>query len=132
AGLRGFANSTVSAAVVFSAGMNMKLYGYLDQFADFLPDEKGEFKKQVIIKVSDYRSALVQGKLLAKKGLWVSEFRIESGLNCGGHAFPTEGILMGPILEEFKNNRQSLAEELFGLCNDALTLKGKTKFTTPP
>jgi hypothetical protein len=39
---------------------------------------------------------------------------------------------MGPILEEFKNNRQNLAEELFGLCNDALEQKGKTKFTTLP
>jgi hypothetical protein len=124
AALRGFANSTVAAAVVFSAGMNMKLYGYLDQFPDFIADEKGEFKKQVIIKVSDYRSALVQGKILAKKGIWVSEFRIESGLNCGGHAFATDGYLLGPILEEFKQNRESLQQELFGLYAKALTEKG--------
>jgi hypothetical protein len=52
-------------------------------------------KKKIIVKVSDYRSALIQGKFFAKKGLWVSEYRIESGLNCGGHAFATEGILTG-------------------------------------
>ena len=69
---------------------------------DFYPDENGHLRKRIILKVSDFRSALVQGKLLAKKGLWISEFRIESGLNCGGHAFPTEGLLLGPILEEFK------------------------------
>ncbi|HEY6957176.1 MAG TPA: hypothetical protein VI385_18110, partial [Flavisolibacter sp.] len=82
--------------------------------------------------VSDYRSALVQGKLLAKKGLWVSEFRIESGVNCGGHAFPTEGILMGTILEDFKNNRKALAAELLVLCNNALVAKGRNKFSNTP
>ena len=44
--------------------------------------------------MSDFRSALIQGKFLAKKGLEVAEFRIESGLNCGGHAFATDGHLM--------------------------------------
>ncbi|GEO05031.1 hypothetical protein AAE02nite_26950 [Adhaeribacter aerolatus] len=124
AALRGFANSSVAASVVFSAGMNMRLYAYLDQFADFQPDAAGNFRKKVIIKVSDYRSALVQGKILAKKGIWVSEFRIESGLNCGGHAFATDGYLLGPILEEFKQNRQSLQKELFGMYQSALTQKG--------
>jgi hypothetical protein len=77
AALRGFANSTVSASVVFSAGINMRLYNYLEQFPDFFPDAAGRFRKKVIIKVSDYRSAQVQGKILARKGIWVSKFRIE-------------------------------------------------------
>ncbi|WP_242920139.1 hypothetical protein [Pontibacter liquoris] len=124
AALRGFANSTVQAAVVFSAGMNMRLYSYLDQFACFLPGKNGELQKQVIIKVSDYRSAYVQGKILAKKGIWVSEFRIESGLNCGGHAFATDGYLLGPILEEFKQNRAAMRTELESMCCAALAGKG--------
>lgn len=132
AALRGFANSRLSSSIVFSAGYNPRLFNYAEQFEDFYPDANDHLTKKIILKVSDYRSALVQGKLLAKKGLWVSEFRIESGLNCGGHAFPTEGILMGPILEEFKNNRQALAEELSQLCNDALAAKGKKRFSNPP
>jgi hypothetical protein len=132
AALRGFAQSTVQASVVFSAGMNMRLYGYLDQFPDFLPDAAGNFRKKVIIKVSDYRSALVQGKILAKKGIWVSEYRIESGLNCGGHAFATDGFLLGPILEEFKQNRLLLQTELYQLYRAALTAKGITAPANPP
>jgi hypothetical protein len=132
AALRGFANSRLSSSVVFSAGYNPRLFNYVEQHEDFYPDTNGHLTKKIILKVSDYRSALVQGKLLAKKGLWVSEFRIESGLNCGGHAFPTEGILMGQILEEFKNNRKQLSAELFDLCNYALVQKGKKKFTISP
>jgi hypothetical protein len=75
--LRGFANSKLQSSVVLSAGMNPRLYSYLEDFKDFFPNEKGELKKKIIIKVSDYRSALIQGKFFAKKGLWVSEYRIE-------------------------------------------------------
>lgn len=132
AALRGFANSSLCAAVVFSAGMNMRLYGYLDQFADFFPDAAGAFRKKVIIKVSDFRSAQVQGKILAKKGIWVSEFRIESGLNCGGHAFATDGYLLGPILEEFRQNRQRLQHELLGSYQAALAQKGLAVPATAP
>jgi hypothetical protein len=132
AAVRGFASSKLSSSIVFSAGYNPRLFNYTERFEDFYPDANDHLIKKIILKVSDYRSALVQGKLLAKKGLWVSEFRIESGLNCGGHAFPTEGILMGPILEEFKNNRQALAQELLCLCNDALAAKGKKKFSNLP
>jgi len=120
AALRGFANSTLSSSVVLSAGLNPRLYSYFGQFKDFFPNEFGQLKKRVILKISDYRSALIQGKFLAKKGIWVSEFRMESGLNCGGHAFATDGLLMGPILEEFKANRLALKEELFGLYKTAL------------
>lgn len=130
--LRGFANSELSSSVVFSAGMNPRLYSYCESFEDFFPDEAGNIKKGITLKVSDYRSAYIQGKFLAKKGLWVSEFRIESGLNCGGHAFATDGYLLGPILEEFKLNKKKFAEELFELCNDALHQKNKTIFLNKP
>jgi hypothetical protein len=82
--------------------------------------------------VSDYRSSLTQGKFLAKKGIWVYEHRIESGLNCGGHAFATDGLLMGPILEEFKNKRDELATFLTGICNDTLSAKSKPVFSKTP
>jgi len=110
AALRGFANSKLHSSVILSAGMNPRLYSYLEQFADFYPNNKTELNKKIIIKVSDFRSALIQGKFFAKKGLWVSEYRIESGLNCGGHAFATNGFLMGPILEEFKKERKNLVQ----------------------
>jgi hypothetical protein len=130
--LRGFAHSNLSSAVVFSAGMNPRLYSYCEAFEDFFPSEGQLPKKKIILKVSDYRSALIQGKFLAKKGLLVSEFRIESGLNCGGHAFATEGLLMGPILEEFKTKRNELQDELFLLCNESLKTKGRTEFQEKP
>ena len=112
AALRGFAKSKLQSSVVLSAGMNPRLYSYMSQFEDFYPNENGEFKKQIILKVSDYRSALIQGKFLAKKGLWVSEYRIESGLNCGGHAFATDGYLLGPVLAEFKEKRNELQQSI--------------------
>src|SRR5690606_35112515 len=105
-------------------GLNPRLYNYLENFREFDALSWGVFKKKIIIKVSDYRSALIQGKYLAKKGIWVSEFRIESGLNCGGHAFATQGILLGPILEEFRENRKELAESLFQLYAPAVKKKG--------
>jgi hypothetical protein len=130
--LRGFANSSLSSSIVFSAGLNPRLYSYCESFDDFFPDESGMSNKKIILKVSDYRSALIQGKFLAKKGLWISEFRIESGLNCGGHAFATDGLLLGPILEEFKVKRKDLIEELFSICNSALLVKNKKVFSTIP
>lgn len=120
AALRGFANSDLESSVVFSAGLNPRLYSYLAQFEDFLPDQEGNILKKVILKISDYRSALIQGKFLAKKGIWVSEYRLESGLNCGGHAFATDGYLMGPILKEFNENKSQLKEALVPLLSDAL------------
>ncbi len=132
AALRGFAMSELSSAIVFSAGLNPRLYSYCESFRDFYPDGQGQLRKKIILKVSDYRSALVQGKVFAKKGIWVSEFRLESGLNCGGHAFATEGLLLGPILEEFKNNRGALSVELFRICNAGLEAKGYPAFGQPP
>lgn len=123
AALRGFANSKLSSSIILSAGMNPRLYSYFESFSDFYPDAKNELKKKIILKVSDFRSAMIQGSFLAKKGLWVSEYRIESGLNCGGHAFATEGILLGPILEEFKQKKQELIANNFQMMNKALELK---------
>lgn len=110
AALRGFAKSSVEGTIVLSAGLNKKLYGYMAQLKEFLPNSDGSFSKKIAIKVSDYRSAETQGKFLAKKGVWVSEYRVESGLNCGGHAFATQGTLIGPILKEFCDSRDKLKE----------------------
>ena len=68
AALRGYANSSLNSSIVFSAGMNPRLYSYIAQFDDFFPDETGIFRKKIVLKVSDYRSAMVQGKFLAKRG----------------------------------------------------------------
>ncbi len=113
AALRGFANSNLKSSIILSAGMNPRLYNYIEQFDDFYPDETGDIKKKIVLKVSDYRSALIQGKYFAKKGIWVSEYRIESGLNCGGHAFATDGYLLGPVLAEFKEKRQELIDSVY-------------------
>lgn len=133
AALRGYVKSNLSnSSVVFSAGMNPRLYNYLESCKEFDVNEDGDFTKKIIVKVSDYRSALIQGKYLAKKGIWVSEFRIESGLNCGGHAFATEGYLLGPILEEFKTNRQELIDTIFEVYNSTLQKRNKQYFIHPP
>ena len=125
AALRGYANSDLTSSIVLSAGMNPRLYSYLEQFEDFYPDENGEIKKKIVLKVSDYRSAFIQGKFLAKKGLWVSEYRIESGLNCGGHAFATDGNLLGPILAEYKKNRKELSQSIHEILVQALSNKNR-------
>ncbi len=130
--LRGYASSDLRSTIVFSAGYNPRLYNYVEHFDDFFPDNDGQLKKKIAIKVSDYRSAMIQGKVFAKKGLFVSEFRVESGLNCGGHAFATEGLLLGPILEEFKLNREALENELYTQCAAVLKQKGKNPFSVPP
>jgi hypothetical protein len=123
--LRGYAKSDLNnSSVIFSAGMNPRLYNYLENCSEFNADATGSFAKRIIVKVSDYRSALIQSKYLAKKGIWVSGFRIESGLNCGGHAFATDGFLMGPILEEFKSRKQELANSVFDIYKIALERKG--------
>jgi hypothetical protein len=132
AALRGYVNSTLtSSSIVFSAGMNPRLFNYLEKVTAFQPIGYGVFDKKVIIKVSDYRSALIQGKYLAKKGVWVSEFRIESGLNCGGHAFATDGALLGPILEEFKAKKEELSSALHAVYNPVATTRGYAVFDAP-
>lgn len=131
--LRGFVNSNLeNASVVFSAGLNPRLFNYLESCTAFHPDSGGQFKKKVIVKVSDYRSALIQGKYLAKKGIWVSEFRIESGLNCGGHAFVSDGTLLGPILQEFKDQKTALSEVLFELYQPVIEQKCAIQLQAAP
>jgi hypothetical protein len=125
AALRGYANSDLSSSVILSAGMNPRLYSYMEEFEDFYPNENGEIKKKIVLKVSDYRSALIQGKFLAKKGLWVSEYRIESGLNCGGHAFATDGYLIGPILAQFRDQKEELIAEIHKIIAEVLSRKNR-------
>ena len=132
AALRGYAESTLRSAIVFSAGFNPRLYSYTAEFDDFFPDENGCFKKKIILKVSDYHSAAVQGRFLAKRGLWVSEYRIESGLNCGGHAFATQGLLLGPILAEFKQKKTELTEQLYATYVKALAQRNSPLPKEPP
>ena len=130
--LRGYAKSTLNSAIVFSAGINRKLYTYVEKFEDFYANASGFIKKKIILKVSDYRSSIIQGKFFAKKGLWISEYRVESGLNCGGHAFASDGFLLGPILEEFKNKKDELIASLSTIYNKALKLKNKQSSDTAP
>jgi len=131
AALRGYANSTVNSCIIFSAGFNPHLYGYLSKFECFLPDEKGYIKKRIVLKVSDYRSAFIQGKYLAKRGIWVSEYRIESALNCGGHAFINDGYLLGSILNEFKEKKQALIGTLHRFYIQALKTKNQLCIKRP-
>ena len=131
AALRGFAQSDLTSGVVLSAGLSPRLYSYVANFDVFFPDENEQLNKTIILKVSDYRSALVQGKFLAKKGIWVTEYRVESGLNCGGHAFATDGFLMGPILEEFKQKKAELIEQVHQVLDDALEGLGRKRLSKP-
>lgn len=131
AAFRGYAHSNLSSSLILSAGMNPRLYSYMEQFEDFYPDANGFLKKKVVLKVSDYRSALIQGKFLAKKGIWVSEYRIESGLNCGGHAFATDGYLLGPILAQFRDNKEDLIQSVHTLLINALSDKNKFTPSSP-
>ncbi len=125
AALRGFALSKLQSSVILSAGLNLRLFSYIGDFEDFLPDAAGHLRKKVILKVEDLRSALIQGRVLAKRGVWVSEFRIESGLNCGGHAFGNSGAVLGPILEEFQKGRAQLGHQLHEVLVNALEKAGR-------
>ncbi len=131
AALRGFAQSGLASSIVFSAGMNPRMYAYAAEFPDFFPDDDGRLKKKIVLKVSDFHSAAVQGKFLAKRGLWVSEYRVESGLNCGGHVFATKGLLLGPILDEFQRKRSELVEQLHAIYAKALLTRGRAVGPTP-
>ncbi|RPH83996.1 MAG: hypothetical protein EHM75_11395, partial [Desulfobacteraceae bacterium] len=118
AALRGFAESRLDSSLVLSAGMSKRLFAGIAQFRDFYRDSKGALRKKIVLKVSDFRSALVQAKLLAKRGLEVTEFRVESGLNCGGHAFPSRGKLLPWILKEFGEKWDELKSSAASLVGD--------------
>ena len=122
--LEGFALSANSGNLVFSAGINPTLYGTMEEFPGFYRQGGEEARLGVVIKVSDFRSALTQGRFLGKKGLEVREFRIESGLNCGGHAFASDGELLGPIVDEFRHQRHRLQEEFSALVAGYYRKKG--------
>lgn len=108
--LRGYATSDLcgNTSLILSAGLNQSLFAEMEKFPCFYRNAQGNFDKRIVLKISDFRSAMIQGKFLARKGLEVSEFRIESGLNCGGHLFPSDGELLPTILQEFSTKRESL------------------------
>lgn len=139
--LRGFAESRVNSALVISAGINKKLFRYATQFREFYRDAEGNIRKKLVLKVSSFRSALSQGRFLARLGLEVHEYRLESGLNCGGHAFGSAGRILPLLLEEFREKREELREQLAplvrayyqeqemdcpeeGLCESLVTVQG--------
>lgn len=128
AALRGFAKSELSSSLVLSAGFNPRLYNYLADFEDFYRDVKGQIKKKIILKVSDFRSALIQGKYLAKKGLEIFEYRIESGLNCGGHAFASDGYLLPSLLKDFREKREMLSASIQPLIQKFYNEESETGF----
>ena len=130
--LRGFAQSKLRGSVVLSAGLNRRLFAYMATFDNFFPNAKGTMLKKIVLKISDFRSARLQGLLLAKQGLWISEYRIESGLNCGGHAFASNGHLLGPILDEIHRNRQPLYESLLPTYRKAVASRKDGTIPDPP
>ncbi len=132
AALRGFANSTLRSSVVLSAGLNARLYTYAGNLPAFLPDARGRFAKKLVLKVGSYRSAEVQMRFLAKRGVWVSELRVESGLNCGGHAFSSGGCLLGPVLAELARARRNLPAQILPVYNAALEKRGRAPLDAPP
>ncbi len=121
--VRGFAASKVCGSLVLSAGVNLGVFEELAKHECFYRKGAGDAsaigtasaigiapRKRIILKVSDYRSALIQSRYLAKKGLEVYEFRIESGVNCGGHAFCEGRKTLPEVLAEFVAHRQELFE----------------------
>ena len=108
--VRGFAASKVKGSLVLSAGVNLAVFEEIAKCKDFYRTRDKAPTKKIILKVSDYRSALVQGRYLAKKGLEVYEYRIESGVNCGGHAFFESKKLLLDVVQEFVEKRKELYE----------------------
>lgn len=132
AAVRGVAAAKGPCTLVLSAGLNPRLCGYMGTLDAFFSKEGEIPDKGICLKVSDFRSAQVQCSYFAKRGLWVSEYRVESGLNCGGHAFPTAGLLMGPILEKFQRERDAMIEKAFADWTRALESAGRFVPAEPP
>ncbi|TPV93126.1 MAG: hypothetical protein B7733_22130 [Myxococcales bacterium FL481] len=124
AAFRGYADSRARGRLILSAGLNPRLIAAMAGHPAFTVDLEGNCPKSLVVKVSDYRSAAIQGKYLAKRGLWPAEFRVESGLNCGGHAFGAQGRLLGPVLAEFRRKREALHASLFDQLRTALRERG--------
>ena len=114
--LRGYAESTLcgNTHLVLSAGINQSLFSEMEKYPCFYRNQNGGFDKKIVLKISDFRSAMIQGKFLARKGLEVSEFRVESGMNCGGHLFPSPGETLPKILGEIKQKKESLGSQFLG------------------
>ena len=113
--VRGFAASKVKGSLVLSAGVNLAVFEEIAKCKDFYRTRDKAPTKKIILKVSDYRSALVQGRYLAKKGLEVYEYRIESGVNCGGHAFFESKKLLLDVVQEFVEKRKELFDATCGM-----------------
>ena len=113
--VRGFAASKVKGSLVLSAGVNLAVFEEIAKCKDFYRTRDKAPTKKIILKVSDYRSALVQGRYLAKKGLEVYEYRIESGVNCGGHAFFEFKKLLLDVVQEFVEKRKELFDATCGM-----------------
>ncbi len=126
AALRGFALSNLHSSVIMSAGMNPRLYSYLETFADFYPGEDGLLRKKVILKVSDFRSAFIQARFLAKKGIWVSEFRVESGLNCGGTLLRPKDFYLAQSWKNLSRSARKWQKNFSQVTNRHLLKKGLT------
>ena len=113
--VRGFAASKVKGSLVLSAGVNLAVFEEIAKCKDFYRTRDKAPSKKIILKVSDYRSALIQGRYLAKKGLEVYEYRIESGVNCGGHAFFESKKLLLDVVREFVAKKNELFETTRGM-----------------
>lgn len=110
--VRGFAKSKACGSLVLSAGINLSVFEEIAKHREFYRQPSTNCPaKKIILKVSDYRSALTQGRYLAKKGLEVYEYRVESGVNCGGHAFIGAGKTLPEVLQEFAEKKSELFEE---------------------
>lgn len=139
--VRGFAASKVKGSLVVSAGINLGVFEEMAKHECFYRRATDERKegvapdKKIILKVSDYRSALIQGRYLAKKGLEVYEYRVESGVNCGGHAFFGSKKTMPEILQEFTMQNQSLHEMTCGMIekySQSEKCENRAKIVPPP
>ena len=113
--VRGFAASKVKGSLVLSAGVNLAVFEEIAKCKDFYRTRDKAPSKKIILKVSDFRSALIQGRYLAKKGLEVYEYRIESGVNCGGHAFFESKKLLLDVVREFVEKKNELFETTRGM-----------------
>ena len=67
AALRGFAKSNLSSSMVFSAGMNPRLFSYIEQFDDFFSRCEWYYQKEDSIKSKRLSLCLNPRKIFGKK-----------------------------------------------------------------
>ena len=116
AALRGFAESGLASSIIFSAGMNPRLYGYAAEFSDFFPDPCGRLKKKIVLKVSDFHSAAVQGEVPGEArtvGLGIPD-RIGTELRrpCFRHPRAADGADPGRVPAEAGRTGRAVARRL--------------------